>query len=288
MNIQNSVKCFTHFIRPQKIWEDAKIDLDKIRFRVNPNFNWMPPHLLDKYYLALHSTKSIPEFTIGTNFMEVKSQITTTISYSKVDVDSKNQFNCHDYGNNDSLRSDCITGCLMKKLQYEFFDGAALSTHDFLMRMENFDQLDKFVRFRKEKGHMNRNSVSDIKLECINKCIPDCTFSYYLYDVVEGQVIPWSRQTFVYIQHNHIPDVYLVHLPETTFISFISNFGGLLGMWLGVSVIVIFDNFISIFKIIQKYFSKPSNVIIHQPLFINPNFNQYNQQTTINLNRVRS
>ena len=58
----------------------------------------------------------------------------------------------------------------------------------------------------------------------------------------------FDKSLSISIQHNHIHDVYLHHLPETTFISFISNFGGLLGMWLGISAFMIFEKTIRCVK----------------------------------------
>ena len=85
------------------------------------------------------------------------------------------------------------------------------------------------------------------------------------------------------IQHNQLPDVLVRHMPEMSFISFVSNFGGLLGMWLGLSVLIIFDNIFSFTKRIIKAIGKRDNDKI---LF------KYNQNniiaTSINVNVMNS
>ena len=46
----------------------------------------------------------------------------------------------------------------------------------------------------------------------------------------------------LYIEHNNMPDLLITAIPEITFISFVCNFGGLIGMWLGISILVIFKD----------------------------------------------
>jgi hypothetical protein len=46
--------------------------------------------------------------------------------------------------------------------------------------------------------------------------------------------------------HNQLPDQLIKHMPEMEFITFIGNFGGLLGLWLGFSIY-------AIIKLFSKY-----------------------------------
>ena len=43
------------------------------------------------------------------------------------------------------------------------------------------------------------------------------------------------------IIHSEYPDIFIEHIPEMSLISFLCNFGGLLGMWLGLSLFGIFN-----------------------------------------------
>ena len=80
--------------------------------------------------------------------------------------------------------------------------------------------------------------------------------------------------TEIQIRHNGLPDVDLKHLPETTFIEFIFNFGGLLGMLLGLSMVSFNDIISKIFKhgSISNFFifnvnlHKSQNVLQKNPL----------------------
>jgi hypothetical protein len=48
-------------------------------------------------------------------------------------------------------------------------------------------------------------------------------------------------RAFVHISHNRLPDQEIRHMPEITFVSFLSSFGGLAGMWLGLSVFALYE-----------------------------------------------
>ena len=43
------------------------------------------------------------------------------------------------------------------------------------------------------------------------------------------------------ILHNSMPDITIRYIPEMPLLTFICNFGGILGMWLGLSFYTIFD-----------------------------------------------
>ena len=266
IDLPDNVKCFTFFNYIAKLWTDIKFNLDKIRVTVSPDYYSIPPHLFEKIYLALHSPKIIPEFHVGTNFIEVKLGSRNTVTYCKMKIDKKSESNCYDYEHGDSIRSDCVTICVMKKLQNEIGDVDSL-IHSFLVRKENFSKLRKFNKSRLyaiyENSHTKDAGIK-MKEECLKQCKPDCSFTYYIHEITTTETS--SNPPYIYstisIQHNYLPDVYLQHLPETTFISFISNFGGLLGMWMGISVIVIFENIFSISKLIRKYYPKNQKVFI--------------------------
>ena len=73
--------------------------------------------------------------------------------------------------------------------------------------------------------------INDYKQECMQQCKQDCSFSYYVYDITIGKDIKsinFNSPSTITINQKQIPDIYIKHIPETTFISFISNFGGLL------------------------------------------------------------
>ena len=51
------------------------------------------------------------------------------------------------------------------------------------------------------------------------------------------------------VNHGKSPDIFVQHIAEMNLIGFLCNFGGLLGMWLGLSLFGIFND---IFEIITR------------------------------------
>ena len=76
----------------------------------------------------------------------------------------------------------------------------------------------------------------------------------------------FDDSNFVGFKHDIFPDVMFTHIPKITFVSYISNFGGLMGMWLGANLLDIF-----------KYFHcKITNFFICSPKYIRTNERQSN------------
>jgi len=84
---------------------------------------------------------------------------------------------------------------------------------------------------------------------CESLCPPNCEESYYGFDVYIGHdatvASTWSKpkhQFSIIIRHDSVLDQIVEHRPILSWIELVSNFGGLLGMWLGLSVVFIFDS----------------------------------------------
>ena len=105
---------------------------------------------------------------------------------------------------------------------------------------------------------------------CSARCKPDCNTRLYFTDI--NKIHDWSSETnevyILNIKPGSIPHTIVRHSFEMTLMSFICNFGGLLGMWLGFSVLSISKH---IFQSIDRLISFDGNKI---NLFINNNFNQ--------------
>ena len=74
-----------------------------------------------------------------------------------------------------------------------------------------------------------------------DKCHKECYFRYYwvnMLEVRDNDDYEWMDVSII-VKHNAMPDLFIRHIPEMPFITFICNFGGLLGMWLGVSFLTI-------------------------------------------------
>ena len=77
---------------------------------------------------------------------------------------------------------------------------------------------------------------------CLKACKEDCYQEYYLQDIqtkyIEfGNIL--NGRVFIQVVANLMPNVIIEHFAEMTFLSLLCNFGGLIGMWLGSSLLSI-------------------------------------------------
>ena len=107
----------------------------------------------------------------------------------------------------------------------------------YLQRKELFenDNLKKAKFCRIPSKYYGRNE----EFKCFTECPKDCKFDYFMWDDIKQDyttpIDVGKSCTAIDIEHNRLPDIIIIHYPEITFIGFISNFGGLLGLWLGLS-----------------------------------------------------
>ena len=101
---------------------------------------------------------------------------------------------------------------------------------------------------------------------CETQCLSDCNYSYYTYETKITQRNDNHYDIIISLFRSGFPDIVIEYMPEMTFISLVCNFGGLLGMWLGLSIMSIMDKIMSITK---KYFINKLNIIIISKLNFN-------------------
>ena len=132
--------------------------------------------------------------------------------------------------------SDCLTTCVQKHHNI-VCNSTKLPFLGTLVREE-------FISENRNKSFTNCSAYTqtnqDMIIRCWNHCKPNCQYKHYPADI---QKISDSNNSIVgaYIYHNEMPDVLVKYIPETSLISFVCNFGGLLGMWLGLSIMTTFN-----------------------------------------------
>ena len=87
------------------------------------------------------------------------------------------------------------------------------------------------------------NEYLDLKTPCDEGCPRNCLESFYDYDIAvrKGNFLLEKHPNYfsISIEHNRFPDQVIEHKPIMEWITLVSDFGGLLGMWLGLSVVFV-------------------------------------------------
>ena len=115
--------------------------------------------------------------------------------------------------------------------------------------------------------------------ECQKKCPDECHQEYYFLDLkmtekLSDSITLKNRSIELNIVPSSRPKIIITHLPEMTLMSLVCNFGGLLGIWLGLSAL-------DILTYLWKYYE-----LIHSKLMTNNNIN--NRQLFIRRNFINS
>ena len=243
-SVAKVMKCFTYFSELQNQWRGFQLSFEEININVLYDYQWFPPNVYKKFYLSIHSPNTLPDLKIGTNFLELDSSNKYLLKYSRIEtelLDTSYDTNCYKYDPdykhaNFNMRSDCITDCIQKRMDCE---DKTNSFFNALMRKEIFVQdTNRLIRI------CNMRNLYKINLNCEVQCRRDCHFAYFQYEITAKNINVtniWVKRSAIDIRHNNLPDIVVRHMPEITFISLICNFGGLLGVWLGFNVLMVFN-----------------------------------------------
>ena len=155
---------------------------------------------------------------------------------------------CREYIPKEYTRSDCIYDCYQDKVKY----------HCHTQDVVGSTMLFRKIYFEQRNLNLSKCIVSNkiyyksIKL-CEDQCHKECHFTYYSFTIDKNVEIPMNQNYFA-IKHNELPDITIRYIPEMPLLTYICNFGGILGMWLGLSFYTIFN---IIWKILRLHiFSK--------------------------------
>ena len=151
--------------------------------------------------------------------------------------------NCFDYEldykfANFNMRSDCISSCIRNIIKIECNITGLITIYGDMYK-DNIVEHEQ-DRFDYENLDCQYKIFNSFKFKCQKGCKKDCSFKYYSYKFDPTYKNENNQDKFM-ILHNSKPDIEVIFLPKIIFLSIICNFGGLLGMWLGLSFIDIID-----------------------------------------------
>ena len=246
-------KCFTFFSHLNETWRQKKIILKDIELDVWIDNKWFPITLFKKdgFEFSMHDPTELP-----TEFTRLKSFTKIKLDYRiwKTDqTQAKNLVNCRDYDLDDlkkesRTRFDCVKQCLNNKLLQCL--GCSDNSNQTCIFYSNSQWLENQIKEPEVKVMeiSDENQCAELEFhwesECQNQCQHKCITRFYDYQQKSKvQVEKGLESTSVFIRHSQMPDQVTDVMPEMTFVGFASNFGGLLGLWLGLSAYAVSQYF---------------------------------------------
>ena len=249
----DGMKCLTYFSALQEHWNSFEFDLKEIQFSIRNNFKEYAP--VKKYLIAIHSPNILQKYS-ELDYFEVKPNEDYSVKYSQLNTEllaEGFESNCAEYDTRNEhakirMESDCRVHCLMSTdiMKNEFY--SKLPITDYFIRRGLWSSSFLF------DPYLDLKRLSDM---CSESCKPECNTKQYFKEVTRNFYISASNieRTNVNFQHNSIPDVIVRHSLEMTLMSFVCNFGGLLGIWLGFSTFSIsktYHVFLSLFQYLTR------------------------------------
>ena len=219
--------------------------------------------------MVIHSAQRMP-FELFDDFIELTPSNHYTISYSRIEKDLLGEgydTNCKNYDINSTIwnqtiRSECIASCTVDKLSCPY--------ETFLRREWFNDATRKFLNCQEFYTFVE---IGNKRLECIENCPVDCLSTDFR--IVNKEVKhyddndyskPLDKVIFVTIKHSGI-DEEVRHMPQINHMSLICNLGGLLGLWLGMSMLCVLKKSIGIINIIYINKTKQGKDRIFSPRY---------------------
>ena len=257
-------KCFTFFSGLDPAYRGRKFKLIKLEMQFEHNRHIFPTVLYNSsdFHITLHSPNALPDYRREESFLNLKIGGFYSVSYSGNHIHllpAPYETSCRNYplnGPEDDMKSDCIQKCIDEKMLDFFPDKQCVFTYyNFkLIRKENLKRLANiplcdYWKFDQDTLAKMNNAQIHLDTDCKNKCLDNCEETFYEFKV--GEIKGWTiiknaNEFALTVQHNRFPDQIITHKPIMRWIEVASNFGGLLGMWLGLSIAFVLDYLINL------------------------------------------
>ena len=267
-------ECYTIFSDFDENFKDYKLIPIEIELRFRYNVSSFPfiRFYEGDIYVSLHSPNVMPDFTRENVFQELKMGMINFITYTETQtklLPEPFETKCKWYEH--ETRAECVHICMNERLSQVFHLDCVWTLHNNkLIRKDALGDLAN----KSLCNHIREPRVWDIVKElfhversCESQCPRNCLESHYQYEIQtrKGQQFTEAHNCFsINIDHNSLPDQVIEHKPIMDWITLVSNLGGLMGMWLGLSVLYMCTKFIN--RVFDKYSLQEKKVFIPMTL----------------------
>ena len=237
LDIKRNAKCFTFFYKSESTYLNNVKNIFEIYLEWEFHYTWFPFNEYNMMSFAIHPPNVKPA---QISFHKIDRNTFNLAIFSKVEEKRLMYYDdCREYNKSDNdfeTRLGCLENCLLKLTSYFCHDNLRRNSRYLLFR----DQLSNLTLNENINCEENRTFL-ELTILCKNKCQEDCYQAYYLSSIkkIGAWTSDFIRVTNIggglLIQPNSNPNIFIEHFAEITFISLVSNFGGLLGMYLGIS-----------------------------------------------------
>ena len=235
-------KCFTIFSEIHRSWSNFSAIYTKMVIEIEHDINSIP-HVYYPFAITFHSTNDLSLVESG-KIRAIRSSALYMAQYSQIKIERLGQHydtDCVQYGIGQEFitMNDCLLMCHQDKHDQVCDDKSKMVRSTFLVREE-------LVKINSNRYLSDcedyENLKQEITLSCSKQCKLPCTYSYYPVSFQKLGDLDFGR-TRLFVEHDEMPDILIRYIPEISFISFVCNFGGLLGMWLGLSFLNMVESF---------------------------------------------
>ena len=238
----NILKCFTFFSHSNTDWREMNLAYDYIKVDLKYDFTKSPHVLPNRFALSIHSQNSLPQYGM---FKIFRPGLRYFVGYSRWKIErlgSQYYTDCREYDPTQLTWNDCVYQCYQDTVTYGCQKNGIVLVDIFL-------RTDYFKNKTLSNCTRQEGSRKITVLKCMEMCQKECHYSNYPFVLNILNDIDFTSNSF-YIRHNEMPDLDIRHIPEMPLMTLICDFGGLLGMWLGVSFLTILSDLL---KTMRKF-----------------------------------